>query len=74
MGWTWRCEAEDGRAAAGEQMIDFPSKSDAESWIGEEWRGLRAAGVRRVFLLEDGRLEYGPLVLESEPADERRDT
>jgi hypothetical protein len=73
MGWTWRCEAGDGRVAAAEQMIDFPSKSDAESWIGEEWRALRAAGVRRAYLLEDGRVEYGPLALEPDPAEDRGD-
>ena len=40
-----------------------PTQSDAETWIGETWRDLAAAGVAQVSLFEDGRLEYGPMSL-----------
>jgi hypothetical protein len=57
MAWTWRYEDATGGA------VDFPSEafssqSDAESWIGQSWRELAAAGVVRVVLLEDTRQEY----------------
>jgi hypothetical protein len=41
----------------------FPSQSDAESWIGEEWRSLLDAGVDQVVLVEDGTIVYGPMSL-----------
>ena len=41
-----------------------PSQSDAESWLGETWRELAAAGIAQVTLLsEDGTLVYGPMPL-----------
>ncbi|MCH9814992.1 MAG: hypothetical protein K0U64_00890 [Actinomycetia bacterium] len=66
MTWKWRFLAADGRevSAAGydaQQM--FPSQSDAESWLGEEWRGLAAAGVAAVTLLDAEREVYGPMSL-----------
>lgn len=66
MAWTWRYEAADGSpvqpdgVAAPEQ---FPNQSDAESWIGESWRDLLAAGVHQVTLLEGDREVYGPMGL-----------
>ncbi|HEX8497166.1 MAG TPA: hypothetical protein VF661_08215 [Actinomycetales bacterium] len=41
----------------------FPTQSDAESWLGEEWRGLLDGGVEAVSLLENGELVYGPMSL-----------
>ncbi|GIJ50498.1 hypothetical protein Val02_73840 [Virgisporangium aliadipatigenens] len=57
MAWTWRYEDASGGP------VDYPSEafssqSDAESWIGQSWRELAAAGVVRVVLLEDTRQEY----------------
>ena len=66
MGWTWRYERADGEPV---NPIDvppaetFPTQSDAESWLGEEWRDLLDAGVDTVFLLEDGQPIYGPMSL-----------
>lgn len=66
MPWTWRYEGPDGtvvdppEAPAGEA---FPTQSDAESWLGENWPELRSAGVDQVALLEDGRVVYGPMSL-----------
>ncbi len=70
MSWTWRYENADGEpvqlagAPAPEFGGTFPTQSDAESWIGEEWRALLAAGVARVTLLEGDRVVYGPMSLD----------
>ena len=36
----------------------FPSQSDAESWMGENWRALADAGVETVALTEGQRAVY----------------
>jgi hypothetical protein len=64
--WTWRYEDESGaevtpQAAPADEA--FPTQSDAETWIGENWRELLSAGVEQVSLLEAGRLVYGPMSL-----------
>jgi hypothetical protein len=70
MAWSWRYESGDGsevtpaEAPAGEA---FPTQSDAETWLGENWRELLSAGVEQVTLLDTGREVYGPMSLE--PAD-----
>jgi len=61
--WTWRYEDAEGRAVAHAPAQQFPSQSDAESWLGEEWRTLLEAGVDNVFLLEEGSAVYGPMSL-----------
>lgn len=58
MSYVWRMEAENGTTLAG---IDSPvhlTQSDAESWIGEQWRELAQAGVAQVSLLSDGTVVY----------------
>jgi hypothetical protein len=68
MTWSWQLEAADGTvvSARGLPAETFPSQSDAESWLGENWRALLAAGVDQVTLLQDGRAEYGPMSLRPE--------
>ena len=34
------------------------SQADAESWLGQAWRELAAAGVTKVSLVEDDRVDY----------------
>ncbi len=34
-----------------------------ESWLGENWRELLDGGVDQVTLVEEGRVEYGPMSL-----------
>jgi hypothetical protein len=41
----------------------FSTQSDAESWVGEQWRDLLESGVDAVTLLEDDREVYGPMSL-----------
>jgi hypothetical protein len=65
MAWTWQLEKADGTVltARGLAAESFPSQSDAESWLGENWRGLLEAGVDQVTLREGDRTEYGPMSL-----------
>jgi hypothetical protein len=66
MAWTWRYEDSAGatvtpaEAPTGEP---FPTQSDAETWLGENWRELLSAGVEQVTLLDTGREVYGPMGL-----------
>jgi len=39
------------------------NQSDAESWIGEQWRELAEAGVAQVTLFDGDRKVYGPMPL-----------
>ena len=69
MAWTWRYEDPSGATVvpldSAPTADSFPSQADAESWIGENWRELLAAGVAQVTLLEDDREVYGPMGLSS---------
>jgi hypothetical protein len=60
--WTWRYLNELGQPVEAPDLDGaaeiFPSQSDAESWLGENWRELFAAGATEVALLEDQRTEY----------------
>lgn len=42
----------------------FPTQGEAESWLGENYPQLSAAGVAWVSLHEEDRLVYGPMSLE----------
>jgi hypothetical protein len=68
--WSWRLEdgggAEvdlAGTPAAGLAGQRFPTKADAESWVGEVFGELAAAGVDQVTLFEHDRRVYGPMSL-----------
>jgi hypothetical protein len=51
-------------ASVTEAATSFPTQSDAESWLGEEWRTLLAGGIARVTLQEGDRTVYGPMNLD----------
>lgn len=74
MAWTWQLEKQDGTPATAREFEkeSFTSQGDAESWVGEAWPALLKAGVEQVTLLQDGRVEYGPMDLRpvAEPAAE----
>ena len=57
MTWTWRCEDATGAAVGGPEET-FASQSDAESWLGQHWRDLVAAGASTATLVDDDRVEY----------------
>lgn len=65
MSWTWKLEANDGSIARPpDDVPEFPSQSDAESWLGEVWRELADAGATKASLLDSGQLVYGPMSLQ----------
>jgi hypothetical protein len=71
MAWSWRYETAAGEPAVAPESPRaeaFPSQSDAESWLGENWRELLSAGVEQVTLLDGDRPVYGPMSLR--PAEE----
>lgn len=57
MTWTWRYEDADGGPVAGPEE-SFTSQADAESWLGQTWREIVAAGAATAVLVEDERVEY----------------
>jgi len=65
MQWYWRLENTEGREVhqKGLAVETFATQSDAESWLGENWRELREAGVEQVTLIDDGDPVYGPMSL-----------
>ena len=66
MAWTWRYEGPDGEPvspAEAPEVPSFPTQADAETWLGETWRELLAAGVAQVTLFEGDREVYGPMGL-----------
>jgi hypothetical protein len=65
MPWSWRYEGVDGQPVAG-PVETFSSQADAESWIGQEWRPLAAAGITQVSLVEEDRVDYKMSLLPAE--------
>ncbi|HEX6248190.1 MAG TPA: hypothetical protein VFZ64_09995 [Nocardioidaceae bacterium] len=63
--WRWRLEDGAGAEVSPPDLgsPEFPSQSDAESWVGETWRELLDAGVDQVTLFEGDREVYGPMSL-----------
>jgi hypothetical protein len=63
--WTWTYLDADGRPMIGETLVTngFPSQSEAESWLGEQWRELADVGVDAVTLAHEGSVVYGPMSL-----------
>jgi hypothetical protein len=57
MAWAWRYEGANGQKQIGGSE-PFANQSDAESWLGQSWRELVAAGVVTAVLVEDERVEY----------------
>ena len=58
MAFHWRFTPADVVAVEPGAPSSFTSQSDAESWVGESWRELAAAGVRSVTLIEGQRSLY----------------
>jgi hypothetical protein len=61
--WKWRLEAADGSELRRLSSPEHPSQSDAESWLGEQWRELAEAGVAQATLFDGDRKVYGPMPL-----------
>ncbi|KQT94397.1 hypothetical protein ASG49_05820 [Marmoricola sp. Leaf446] len=63
--WWWQLLDADGRVVTGERR-EFPTRSDAESWVGEAYPDLAEDGVASVTLFEGDREVYGPMSLAAE--------
>ncbi len=64
--WTWELlDAQGTKVDVDMGSSAFPTQSEAESWLGEEWRTLLDAGVEAVNLKEGDTLVYGPMSLSS---------
>ena len=63
--WWWKLHNAHGADATVPEEYDqrFASQADAESWVGEVWAELAAAGVDAVSLFEHDRQVYGPMSL-----------
>ena len=63
--WTW--ELLDAQGAVLDTDLGssaFPTQSEAESWLGEEWRTLLDSGVDAVNLKEGDSQVYGTMSLQ----------
>ena len=60
--WTWAFSDRQGGPALLPASVPTPapfaSQSDAETWIGENWRQLLDGGVASVTLQRDGQITY----------------
>jgi hypothetical protein len=64
--WWWQLQdAEGGVIEPAEGRQEFPTRGDAESWVGEFWPDLADSGVAAVTLFEGDREVYGPMPLSS---------
>jgi hypothetical protein len=63
--WSWELlDAQRNAVSGTANGGTFPSQSEAESWLGEEWRTLLDAGVDAVTLREGDAVVYGPMSLQ----------
>jgi hypothetical protein len=61
MAWTWHLVDPDGAERPASES--FPNQSDAESWLGENWRRLAESGVSATSLYDGDTRVYGPMPL-----------
>jgi hypothetical protein len=61
--WSWRLESAEGATLSSPASPVHPNQSDAESWLGEQWRELADEGVAQVTLLDGSNVVYGPMPL-----------
>jgi hypothetical protein len=61
MTWSWTYETADGETIGRSETFD--SRSDAESWVGEEFAALLEQGIDQVRLFDGEAEVYGPMSL-----------
>jgi hypothetical protein len=67
--WRWDLLDPSGQPLSESVVVSptFPTQSEAESWVGEEWPTLLDAGVDAVTLREGDTAVYGPMSLRKAP-------
>ncbi len=67
--WRWRLHGADGQLLAGPEGADqhFPSRSDAETWLGEAWPQLWRAGATKAVLMDEQQQVGQPIALREGP-------
>ena len=63
MAWVWVLEDVDGNELTAVSSPAHQNQSDAESWLGEQWRALAADGVAAATLFDGETKVYGPMPL-----------
>jgi len=58
MSWTWHFTDATGDPVEAPEGGDHSNQGDAESWLGEIWRGVAEQGAVMAILKEDDRTEY----------------
>lgn len=66
MSWTWQYEDAAGAGLDSPDSEAFESRSDAESWLGENFGELTDQGVAAVTLLDGETRIYGPMSLSAQ--------
>lgn len=66
--WAWQFTGTDGATLKHPISLTFPSRFDAEAWLGEHWRALAAEGASAATVLLGGTPQGAPVEL-SEPAE-----
>ena len=61
--WVWAFDDAAGAELAEPVSPVFTTQFDAESWLGEHWRGAAVLGARRARLLHDGELATAPVLI-----------
>lgn len=64
MSWRWVATPATDRVLVPDRT--FPTQGEAETWLGEFFPELVAAGARTVSLYEADRLVYGPMSLDAD--------
>lgn len=63
LSWWWQLRDSAGVVVEPQTRHEFPTRSDAESWLGEAYPELQDEGVASVTLFEGDREVYGPMSL-----------
>lgn len=68
MSWSWNYVDRDGNVVENPTApcvtTLFPTQADAEAFVSDTWRELRASGIGAVTLLDGDRVVYGPMSLD----------
>lgn len=61
--WEWTLHNNAGEVVPASPGPIFPTRFEAEQWLGEQWRTLSVTGVQTATLIYDGKQVGAPLEL-----------